>query len=64
MNAIETRNDNRLFMTVKETAELLGVSEKTIYRLLDRRHLKASPFLRHKMITTASIKAFAAAANN
>lgn len=64
MNALEDRTENRLFMTVKQTAAVLGVSEKTVYRLLDRKHLKASPLLRHKLITMASIKAFANAANN
>lgn len=52
-----------LFVTVKQAAGMLGVSHKTVYRLLERRLLKASPMLRHKLITVASITAFAAIAN-
>ncbi len=51
-------------MSVKQTAQLLSVSDKTVYRLLDRGLLKASPALPHKLITVSSISAFAAAANN
>ncbi len=50
-----------LFYSVKQTAERLGVSHKTIYRLLDRGLLKANPHLRRKLITGSSIRAFAAA---
>ena len=53
-----------LFVTVKQAAGMLGVSHKTVYRLLERRLLKASPMLRHKLITVVSINAFAASANN
>ena len=53
-----------LFMTVKQTAKVLSVSDKTVYRLLDRGLLKASAALRHKLITVSSISEFAAAANN
>ncbi len=50
-------------MTVRQTAGVLRVSDKTVYRLLDRGHLKASPLLRRKLITVASITAFADLAN-
>jgi len=53
-----------LFVTVKQASVLLKVSQKSIYRLLDRGLLKASPALRHKRITVSSINAFAATANN
>jgi len=61
---LEACQANPLFMTVKQTSALLGVSAKTVYRLLHRRHLKASPHLRNKLITVASIIAFADSANN
>lgn len=64
MRNFDQTNEKPLFMTVRQTAGMLGVSEKTVYRLLDRRHLKASPLLRRKLITVASINAFAEAANN
>lgn len=53
-----------MFVTVKQASQLLKVSHKSIYRLLDRGLLKASPALRHKRITVSSINAFAATANN
>lgn len=64
MRIHDQKTENPLFLTVRQTAGMLGVSEKTVYRLLDRRLLKASPHLRHKLITVESISAFAAAANN
>src|ERR1043166_2902770 len=38
---------SRLAFSVKETAEILGVSEKTVRRLVSRRLLRASRALRH-----------------
>jgi excisionase family DNA binding protein len=57
----ETINLPRLLYTVSEAAAMLSVSEKTIYRLINRGYLKAPSELRHKKITAASIKAFAEA---
>lgn len=51
----------RLLYSVAETAAILSVSEKTVYRLIRRGYLKAPGELRHKKITAASIKAFASA---
>jgi excisionase family DNA binding protein len=49
-----------LFYSVPEVCELLGgISRKTVYRLLDRGKLRASPALRHKLITRDSLLAFA-----
>jgi len=51
----------RLFFNVSETAHMIGgISEKSVYRLIQRGLLKCSPALRHKMITAESIKAFIA----
>lgn len=49
----------KLLYTVKETAFLLGISTKSVRRLLARGLLKASPALRVKLITRESIEAFA-----
>ena len=48
----------RLAYTVQEVAEMLAVSPKTIYRLVDRGLLKSSKALRHLRITRQSIEAF------
>jgi hypothetical protein len=49
----------KLFFTIKETAYLLSVSEKSVRRLLERGLLKSSLALRTKLITRESIEAFA-----
>jgi len=49
----------RLAYSVRETAHIIGgVSEKSVYRLLQRGLLTASPALRHKIITAESIQRF------
>lgn len=53
---------NRLALTVAESAKMLGTSQKTIYRLLQRGLLKALPSLRRKQITRKSLEAFVASA--
>lgn len=55
----ETLSLPKLLYAVSETAAMLSVSEKTVYRLIKRGFLKAPLELRHKKITAASIKAFA-----
>ena len=49
----------KLFFTIKETAYMLSVSEKSVRRFLDRGLLKCSKALRTKLITRESIDAFA-----
>ncbi|MCC6235290.1 MAG: helix-turn-helix domain-containing protein [Verrucomicrobiales bacterium] len=44
--------------SVRETAELLGVSEKTIRRLIYRKLLRASRALRHILIPRTEIDRF------
>lgn len=48
----------RLAYSVKEAADLLGVSEKSIRRLIDRGLLKASRALRHLLIPKKEIERF------
>jgi excisionase family DNA binding protein len=48
----------RLAFSVKETAEILGVSTPTIYRLISRQVLKPSRALRHKLIPRSEIERF------
>jgi len=48
-----------LTYSVAETATILGVSPATIYRLLDRRLLKAVPGMRHKRISKKQVEALA-----
>jgi hypothetical protein len=49
----------KLLYTLRETAALLSVSEKSVRRLLDRQLLKANPALRVRLITRESIESFA-----
>lgn len=49
-----------LTVSVTEAAQMLGVSEPTIYRLVARRFLKILPGLRHKRITRRSLDAYCA----
>ena len=48
----------RLAFSVKETAEILGVSEKTIRRLVSRDLLRSSKALRHLLIPKKEIERF------
>jgi|GEM_PF-561063 len=48
----------RLAYGVSETAEILGVSEKTVRRLISRRLLRASRALRHLLIPKKEIERF------
>ena len=50
----------RIFLSATEVALLMGISKKTVYRLLDRGLLKSSSALRHKMILRASVDEFVA----
>jgi len=49
--------------TVEETAEILKVSQKTVYRLVDRKMLHAIKALRHLRITKKSLDQFIATSN-
>ncbi len=46
--------------TVDETASILKVKKKTVYRLVEREMLKASKALRHLRITSKSLEEFLA----
>ena len=48
----------RLAFSVRETAEALGVSEKTIRRLIDRQLLNPSRALRHLLISKKEVERF------
>lgn len=48
------------FYSVSEVAVKFGISTKSVYRLLDRRLLAASPALRKKIIPRASVEQFIA----
>jgi excisionase family DNA binding protein len=48
----------RLAYSVKEAAEILGVSDKTIRRLVDRGLLKPSRAIRHLLIPASSLQRF------
>ena len=50
--------DSRLAYSVRETAEILGISEISVYRLLNRGLLRASVALRHKRIPKSEIERF------
>jgi len=44
--------------SVFETAEILGVSDKTVRRLINRKLLRASRALRHLLISKKEIERF------
>ena len=48
----------KLVYTVTEAAELLGVSDKSVYRLIERRLLRSTGGMRHKRITPAEIERY------
>ena len=56
----ENRSLPHLVYTVEETAEILKVSNKTVYRLVDRNLLRATKALRHLRITKKSLDQFLA----
>ena len=59
---IETKSDApalpRLAYSMAETAELLGVSYNTVYRLNKRGLLNSSSALRHKLFAKSEIERF------
>ena len=50
----------QIVFTTGETAALLKVTEKTVYRLVERQRLHAVKSLRHLRITRASLEKFVA----
>ena len=50
----------QLVFTAGETAALLKVTEKTVYRLVSRQRLHAVKSLRHLRVTKKSLDAFLA----
>ncbi len=48
----------RLALSVRETAATLGVCEKTVRRLINRRRLRASNALRHLLIPRTEVDRF------
>lgn len=48
----------RMAFSVFETAEILGVSDKTVRRLINRKLLRASRALRHLLISKKEIERF------
>ena len=55
---LEGSGIERLTFTAQETANMLSVSTKTVYRLCSRGLLKRSPALRTLLITRSSILEF------
>ena len=48
----------RMAFSIQETAQILGVSDKTVRRLLDRKLLRASRAIRHYLIPKKEIERF------
>ena len=57
-NALREEKLPRLAYSINETALMLGLSEKTIRRLIDRQKLKANKSLRHIRISRTEINRF------
>lgn len=51
-------NGIRMAFSVRETADILGVSEKTVRRLVGRKLLRPSRALRHLLIPKKEIERF------
>ena len=51
-------NGIRLAFSVKEAAQMLGVSEKTVRRLINRGLLRSSRAIRHLLIPRKAIERF------
>ena len=49
---------SRLAFSIRETAQMLGVCEKSVRRLIDRGLLKTSRALRHHRVTKQEIERF------
>jgi excisionase family DNA binding protein len=60
MDKVVPNGSTRILFSVGEVAEMFGISNKSVYRLLDRGLLKSSSALQHKRISKASIDAFIA----
>jgi len=58
MPRIVDNGSARCFYSVAEVSQMFGISQKSVYRLLERGLLKSSSALRHKMISEASIQEF------
>jgi hypothetical protein len=53
-----------LLFPVSRVADMFSISQKSVYRLLQRGLLESSSALRHKMITRASIEKFLSTTSN
>jgi excisionase family DNA binding protein len=51
-------NSMRMAFSIKEVAEILGVSDKTVRRLINRKLLRPSRALRHLLIPKKEIERF------
>jgi excisionase family DNA binding protein len=49
--------------TVPEVAGILKISEKSVYRLIERNHLKSCCALRHKRVSKQELVRFIRASN-
>ena len=58
INWPEKLENKRLAYTIRETAEILGISYISVHRLVKRGLLKNSKALRHKIIPAAEIERF------
>jgi len=53
-----TTTDTKLVYSTKESAEILGVSHKSVYRLIQRGKLRCMASLRHKRIPRSELERF------
>lgn len=59
MNSIITKpNSGRLVYTTKESAKMLCISQKSVYRLIQRGKLRCISSLRHKRIPGSELERF------
>jgi excisionase family DNA binding protein len=58
MEKMVFNGSERMFYSVSEVAAMFNISEKSVYRLLERGLLKSSSALRHKRISRESVEKF------
>ena len=58
MNQGDTPPLPKMAFSMRETAQVLGISYFSVHRLLKRGLLKSSPALRHKLIPLVEIERF------
>jgi len=63
-NGNDGLGQDKLLYPVSKVADMFSISEKSVYRLLQRGLLQSSGAFRHRMITRTSIEKFMSTTSN